>query len=568
MVLDDLHWSDEATLELLSALAEPLARAPAAGASPPTAPTACRATTACGGCATTCAAPAGSTSSRSRRWTSTRPPQLLAHAARRRARRRALARAIHDRTQGIPFFVEELAGALRVSGALQPGRRGLELAGDGDVPLPDTVRDAVLISASELSDDGRAAAEVAAVAGESFDLELVAGARRATTGLPSCSSAGSCARSRGRAARSGTRSTREALYADVPWMRRRTLHRALAEALEAAGAPSREVAPHWLGARDGARAREALLRAAAESEAVHAYRDAAEARPPGARAVARRATTRTAGARGARALRALLPARRRAGRGRARAGASSSPSGAADAPSSPTRQRALAAVHELRGDREAAFAARRLAAEAFAATAAPAEAAVERLAMANQRRPRRAPRRGHRARAGPRAAEADRAGRLDLRIRALGLEGMARAKHGDYEAGLEIVRGGLALALEHDLTVVAAELYQRLSVTLYESADYRRAEEALDTALELCRASPDAGAEGACVTCMAYVLRERGEWSRAAEICRDLIAERHGRVRRRGPARRDPRVRGQARAPRGGCSPPRWPSPRGSATTT
>ena len=42
------------------------------------------------------------------------------------------------------------------------------------MPLPDTVRDAVLISAAELSEAARAAAEVAAVAGESFDLELVA----------------------------------------------------------------------------------------------------------------------------------------------------------------------------------------------------------------------------------------------------------------------------------------------------------------------------------------------------------------------------------------------------------
>ena len=90
---------------------------------------------------------------------------------------------------------------------------------------------------------------------------------------------------------------------------------------------------------------------------------------------------------------------------------------------------------------------------------------------------------------------------------------MARAKHGEYEAGLDTVRGGLALALEHDLTAVAAELYQRLSVTLYDSADYRSAEAALGTALELCRASPDAGTELACETCMAYVLRERGEWA-------------------------------------------------------
>ena len=185
-------------------------------------------------------------------------------------------------------------------------------------------------------------------------------------------------------------------------------------------------------------------------------------------------------------------------------------------------QRELAAVLELRGEREAAFAARRSAAEAYASDGCTAEAAVEHLAMANQRRLAAA--HGQAIELARTAREeADAAGRVDLRIRALGLEGLALAKHGDYEGGLQTVRGGLALALEHDLTAVAAELYQRLSVTLYESADYRRAEEALDTALQLCAASPDAGTETACVTCMAYVLRERGEWSRAAEICRDLI---------------------------------------------
>ena len=40
--------------------------------------------------------------------------------------------------------------------------------------MPDTVRDAVLISAAELPGAAREAAEVAAVAGESFDLAVVA----------------------------------------------------------------------------------------------------------------------------------------------------------------------------------------------------------------------------------------------------------------------------------------------------------------------------------------------------------------------------------------------------------
>ena len=82
---------------------------------------------------------------------------------------------------------------------------------------------------------------------------------------------------------------------------------------------------------------------------------------------------------------------------------------------------------------------------------------------------------------------------------------------------------GLALALEHDLTPVAAELYQRLSIVLYDASDYRRAEEALDTALQLCRTDGRPGTEVACVTCLVYVLRERGEWSRAGELGRELI---------------------------------------------
>jgi DNA-binding NarL/FixJ family response regulator len=121
------------------------------------------------------------------------------------------------------------------------------------------------------------------------------------------------------------------------------------------------------------------------------------------------------------------------------------------------------------------------------------------------------------------AEEAGAAGRFDLSARVLGLRGVAEAKGGEFEQGLESVRAGLALALEHDLTPVAAELYQRLSLVLYDGADYRQAEEALTTALDLCRTGDDAGTEVACVTCLVYVLRERGEWSRAEELGRELI---------------------------------------------
>ena len=140
-------------------------------------------------------------------------------------------------------------------------------------------------------------------------------------------------------------------------------------------------------------------------------------------------------------------------------------------------QRSLAAIHELRGDRDSAFAARRVAAEAYAANGRAAEASVEQLAMANYLR--RAARHGGRSSSRARRASRRTPAAPRPRIRALGLEGLAAAKQGEYGEGLEIVRGGLALALEHDLTPVAAELYQRLSVVLYDAADYRRAQDAL-----------------------------------------------------------------------------------------
>lgn len=124
-------------------------------------------------------------------------------------------------------------------------------------------------------------------------------------------------------------------------------------------------------------------------------------------------------------------------------------------------ERCLAAIYELQGDRERALTARRVAADAFAANGFPGEAAAERLIAA-----------GYLASAGnhadavelTRAAgeEAGRADRTDLRARVLGLQGVAQVKGGEYDEGMETIRAGLSLALEQELALETAEVYQRL----------------------------------------------------------------------------------------------------------
>lgn len=518
VVLDDLQWSDEATLELLAALAAPFREMPLLVIGTYRSD--------------------GLPREHRIRWLRNelrrgggleelvlepldpeRTAKLLGELLHSEPSP-ALVKTVHDRTMGSPFFVEELVSALRMRDALRPGRRGLELAQAGEVPVPDTIREAVLIAASDLSEAAREAAGTAAVIGQSFELRLAA-TLASEAALAELIEAGLLEESQGRAVFRHALA-REALYAEVPWMQRRDAHRRLAETLEAEAAPSSEVATHWLGAAERSRAREALVSAIAESEALHAHRDATVA---GRRALELWDEGESEELRGetleryaccaelagelaeaAKAWRELAALYSRQGDRGGLAGA----------------QRRLAAVCDLSGERDAAFAARRLAADAFAAAGQPAEAALETLAMADHRR--RGGSYGEAAELAEAAATASAlAGRVDLEARARGLQGVALAKGGEFERGRTTVSDALALALEQDLTPVAAELYQRLSLVLYDGADYRQAEQALETALGLCRTDGDAGTELACVTCLVYVLRERGEWARAAELGRELI---------------------------------------------
>jgi predicted ATPase len=84
----------------------------------------------------------------------------------------SLLRTVVGRTGGLPFFVEELGAVLIAEDRLRPGPGGLELSSGEELPLPEHVRDAVLLRAAGLDDDAQAALSVAAAVGKSFDPEL------------------------------------------------------------------------------------------------------------------------------------------------------------------------------------------------------------------------------------------------------------------------------------------------------------------------------------------------------------------------------------------------------------
>jgi tetratricopeptide (TPR) repeat protein len=342
----------------------------------------------------------------------------------------SLRRAVFDRTDGVPFFVNELGSALAASGRLEAGPSGLELPAGEDVPLPDSVRDAVLLRAAGLSGDARAAVLAAAVAGQTFDPELVTAVAGLAEWPDELLRHGIVAEAAPGRMAFRHALVRDAFYGEVPWTRRVALHRAVAQRLEATHAAPVVVVEHWALGRRPAQARASLLVAAEAFCSVHAYRDAErttrralelwpEERDAAEEAARLDVLERLAGcaelagdlAEAATIWREVADGRRREG--------DPFPLG--------TAQRRLAAVLELQGRWQEALASREQAAVAFTAGGFPAEAAAERLTSAAHLRSAGS----FRAAVGlleTAGRQARAAGRVDLQARVLGHQGNARAR--------------------------------------------------------------------------------------------------------------------------------------------
>ena len=451
------------------------------------------------------------------------------------------------------MYVTELAAALAASGRLQPGPSGLELLDGADVPLPDSVRDAVLLRATGLSDDARAAAMAAAVAGQVFDPELV----RAVAGLDAWPDEllrhGIVTEEPDGRMAFRHALVRDAFYSDIPWTTRIKLHSAVAQQLAGDRAAPAVVAEHWVLGRQPERAREALLAAADGFCALHAYRDAARAFrralelwPEGeddrSRLDSLERLARCAELAGD--LGDAATVWREVADGRQRDG---------DLLRLGDAQRRLAAVLELQGRWQEALASRERAATAFTAANALPDAAAERLAAA-----------AHLRSAGSfRAAlslletagqQARAAQRVDLQARILGQEGNARARMGEGHQGVELVRAGLAMALEHGLAGPAAEIYQRLADALEHAGDYAGASATYDEAYSFCSANGLEPTAQLCLACLTAVLRQSGDWDRAAKLCRQVIgssdASAHARAVATGQLGSILGLRGQTRQAR------------------
>ncbi len=433
----------------------------------------------------------------------------------------ALSAALYDRAQGVPFFVEELAAALKAGGRLEPGPNGLGLEEGSGVPIPETLRDALRIRAEGLSSDGRATLEAAAVVGAAVELELLA-ALECDAGLSEVLDRGLLNEVEPGVAAFRHDLVREALYADTHWPKRRSLHRELADLLEQRGAQSALVAEHWLAAAEPQHARPLLIEAARRSCEVHAYRDAAAAArtaleiwPEGEDENGRLDLLSELGR-----CAQLCGELGEAGRVWEEVAAGLGDDGDRERLAG-VKQR-LATVLELQGSSAAATSARLEAAETFEAVGRDADAAGE-LFLAGEGLWDDAVTAEHvfdRALAAARRAE-----NSDLESRCLSSKGFLVGKEGRRDEGVALMRSALSIALDGNHVEAAVTAYWALGATANDWGDYRAAESAFDDAILYCKANDRREDEHFCLGCLVVVLGNSGDWARAERLARDLLEE-------------------------------------------
>lgn len=428
--------------------------------------------------------------------------------------------ALYDRTQGVPFFVEELAAALKESSLLVSRGRGLELEPNATVPIPETIRDAVRLRVEDLSGAGRGSLEAAAVVGVRVELDLLV-ALEEDAGLGELLEHGLFAETDPGLAAFRHDLMREAVYADTPWPRRRSLHRAFGLLLETRGAEPGLIAEHWLSAGEPDRARPLLLEAARRFCEIHAYRDAAAA---GRKAL----ELWVEGEDERERLKALDELGRCAELSGELAEATRAWEEVAAGLVRPdelcmlaqVKQR-LASVYELQKSSRKAGGAHLEAAEAFASCGMHAEESNEWLLAAERFFPDDLSR--TEALIDRAQTAAARAGRGDLESRCLAFNGHLAGLTGRLDDALALTQRSISLALAGNHVDAAVDAFWTLGAIANKWNDYPRAEAAFEEAIDLCRAHGRPEDENFCMSCLAVVLFNRGEWQRAEELAARIL---------------------------------------------
>jgi tetratricopeptide (TPR) repeat protein len=118
---------------------------------------------------------------------------------------------------------------------------------------------------------------------------------------------------------------------------------------------------------------------------------------------------------------------------------------------------------------------------------------------------------------------AENAERKDVYARCLALKGYLLAISGNSDEGFELANNAVHMGLQQNNTLATAEAYRRLAGTLEYASSFQESLKAYDVAFHYCNTHQLDYQETQCLSCMSWVLLRSGDWRKCFETCRTVL---------------------------------------------
>lgn len=438
-----------------------------------------------------------------------------------------LSRLIFEQTQGLPLFIQEITKVL-VSKSLLIKENGVWcLTDQQELPVPDSIRDAVALQLDGLSPAAREKLEFAAAYGMVFDLNFLVETTGGDAGMDELLQQQIIRENHDGTGVFQHYLTKEAIKGEILWSKRRSIYRCIAEYLEQHDTELERRGKFWLQAGEHEQARGAFITSVQQYCKMHAHREAAQAahqalelwpkgkdEPGRVRMLEQLANcTQISGQ-----LHDSIVALREL--------AASDPI-KNDARRLAEVHRSLAIAYGLQNTWLQYTNSRLLAAELFEQADLPGEAAKEWLAIANRYLASFEINAALDA-TGKSISLAKTAKDHGTQARAMGVHGYTLSMQGKFEAAREMANEAINLALAHNEKEAAADAYRRLGGVYEYASQFDASIKTYESALSFCRTNGVDVLSQHCLPCMSWVLLRLGEWKKALEVCKEISDDPQG----------------------------------------
>lgn len=433
-------------------------------------------------------------------------------------------KSVFDFTQGIPFYIEEIAGSIDVNKL----NASIENKNNTNyhLSIPQVIKDSVIERIKTLSTNAVEILEAASLTGNDFEIDFILRINNDEKSLNELFEKKYLVETNKGKAAFRHILVKEVIRQGTGWLKRRQYHKKIAELLSTLNSDYKQITEHWLSAGDynksiewSAKYVESLVQKREYKEAVSESYKALQIKTDNSSDEFRIKLLKAYAL--STQLTGSLDESKKANEEIIEHGKTNS-----DFKLLGETYRELASVYSLQNSHNDSLTNRVLSAENFETAGLPDEAVQEYYVAARKNTSML-----HIENA---IVFAEKSVKLSsgmennpVKAKALGLYGNLLAMKGEAEKGRKLVQDALDIAISINDTDASSENYRRLASALEYQSDYISARNAYLNAYDFCINTGKETNAQVCLSCMSYIFFQTGEWNKSIEICRKVIYGKH-----------------------------------------